>query len=266
MARKLGRRDRGGFTLIELLVVIAIIAILAAILFPVFAQAREAARKTSCSSNLRQLGIAMAMYRSDYDSKFAMSGWNTNYGGVVDTGFDWQNAIFTYVKNKQAYWCPSSTDIHNPNNETRDWNRTATDYLMNNNINQGREGAAESKVQAPADCVMLVEGHSDWGGPTCAPPWAGRVLENNYWCHEYSFWGNQSKLITGSWDGAGPHVWGLARHGGGAHAAYVDGHVKFAKGLDVNIQSNAQSVQKAEAAFPFRMTIDPNQAGGAWGP
>jgi prepilin-type N-terminal cleavage/methylation domain-containing protein/prepilin-type processing-associated H-X9-DG protein len=269
MARKKGRRNTLGFTLIELLVVIAIIAILAAILFPVFAQAREAARKTSCGSNLRQLGTAMAMYRQDYDSRFAMAGWNSNAGGVLDTGNDWQNAIFPYIKNKQAYWCPSSTDIHDLRNEARDWNRTATDYLMNNNINGGRAGALESKLAAPADCAMLIEGHSDWGGDAgpCYAAGSATPQTNNFWCNEYSTWGAQSKLITGAWDGhANYREWGLPRHQGGGQVCYADGHVKFVKNLQCTGPSSAESISKSESAIPWTRSMDPTQTSApAWG-
>src|SRR4051812_22206665 len=119
-----------GFTLIELLVVIAIIAILAAILFPVFAQAREQARKATCQSNLKQFSIAFAMYKADFDNKFPMGGWITAPNGTADwqgRSRDWHIAVFPYVKNKGVYNCPSSTDAHN--NPT-DWNRTSTDYLF----------------------------------------------------------------------------------------------------------------------------------------
>src|ERR1043165_1665795 len=81
---RLYRRPRRGFTLIELLVVIAIIAILAAILFPVFAQAREAARKASCQSNLKQLGASILMYAQGYDQELPWSGWNDVSGDTVD--------------------------------------------------------------------------------------------------------------------------------------------------------------------------------------
>lgn len=94
------------FTLIELLVVIAIIAILAAILFPVFAQAREAARKASCVSNVKQLMTGTLMYVQDYDERFP--GWDgrASWGMPQGTGW-WMNQIQPYIKNYGVYTCPS---------------------------------------------------------------------------------------------------------------------------------------------------------------
>ena len=91
---------RRGFTLIELLVVIAIIAILAAILFPVFARAREKARQASCSSNLKQIGLGLLMYAQDYDEKILLSG---NWDGAPY----WQLTIYPYTNNWQIFECPS---------------------------------------------------------------------------------------------------------------------------------------------------------------
>ena len=98
-----------GFTLIELLVVIAIIAILAAILFPVFARARENARRTSCLSNLKQIGLGLLQYTQDYDEQNSRS-WFVNSGASSATGsYKWMDAIFPYVKNEQLFNCPSHT-------------------------------------------------------------------------------------------------------------------------------------------------------------
>src|ERR1043166_5863798 len=98
------RRERG-FTLIELLVAIAIIAILAAILFPVFAQAREKARAISCLSNMKQLGTSLAMYATDYD------------GSLMQTSYEhptlkihWSYIVQPYVKNQQIFVCPSDSN------------------------------------------------------------------------------------------------------------------------------------------------------------
>ncbi|BCM88901.1 hypothetical protein IAD21_00743 [Abditibacteriota bacterium] len=89
------------FTLIELLVVIAIIAILAAILFPVFARARENARRSSCQSNLKQIGLGMLQYAQDYDEKTAKEDYNAVY--------TWRDAIYPYVKSEQIFMCPSDS-------------------------------------------------------------------------------------------------------------------------------------------------------------
>src|SRR4028118_1417409 len=105
------RRKNGAFTLIELLVVIAIIAILAAILFPVFAQAREKARQASCQSNLRQIGLALLQYNQDYDERFPQV---YNYDGAFGASVGspewwgvWMVQTEPYAKNRDIYRCPS---------------------------------------------------------------------------------------------------------------------------------------------------------------
>src|SRR5215813_1282794 len=109
------RKKTSGFTLIELLVVIAIIAILAAILFPVFAQAREKARAISCLSNSKQLGLAVMMYVQDYDETYpwAMNGPDGCGGPGCPGGPNqvdaWPDLVYPYVKNDGAYGCPSAS-------------------------------------------------------------------------------------------------------------------------------------------------------------
>jgi len=102
------------FTLIELLVVIAIIAILAAILFPVFARARENARRASCESNLKQIGLGIIMYTQDYDERMPASSANNSIGnGIVPPGDHSYNIVHyldPYVKSTQIFVCPSATD------------------------------------------------------------------------------------------------------------------------------------------------------------
>ncbi|MFW5868483.1 MAG: prepilin-type N-terminal cleavage/methylation domain-containing protein, partial [Armatimonadota bacterium] len=95
---------RKGFTLIELLVVIAIIAILAAILFPVFARAREKARQTSCLSNVKQLGLSLNMYAQDYDETLVPSRGKTGAGSWCV----WTHYTEPYRKNDQLLMCPTS--------------------------------------------------------------------------------------------------------------------------------------------------------------
>ena len=102
--RKLRFRMRKAFTLIELLVVIAIIAILAAILFPVFAQAKLAAKATQCVSNIRSMGQAIVLYQNDYEDTYPLAAYGTAEGGFLL----WHDLVDPYIKNKQVWHCPGS--------------------------------------------------------------------------------------------------------------------------------------------------------------
>ena len=174
----LQRWKKKGFTLIELLVVIAIIAILAAILFPVFAQAREAARKSSCQSNLKQLATAVMMYKQDYDEVFPAHRW-------PDATHDpWWWQIQPYTKNAGILVCPSNRNLVSINGGQRsaDNVRTHNDLraaLGNPIIGYGfseqytNGNTSDSAVQFPASKMMLMDSrhsllpHWDWNWRAC---------------------------------------------------------------------------------------------------
>lgn len=217
------RRRSSGFTLIELLVVIAIIAILAAILFPVFAQAREKARQASSGSNARQLGLAINMYKQDYDERFPFGGWLPNNDGSLE----WQNSTAPYIKNRGIFRCASSADDdEDPTNpQAWAWNRNPVSYLYNNMLGRDRRPPSDALVKQPADCWLVLDGHSDWGGMS-GVDWMGRP--NTVWLMEDTTFGDAASLVNGwlSWQG---FTWGLPRHNGGANVTYTDGHVKWQK-------------------------------------
>jgi prepilin-type N-terminal cleavage/methylation domain-containing protein/prepilin-type processing-associated H-X9-DG protein len=128
--RRFVSRPRG-FTLIELLVVIAIIAILAAILFPVFARARENARKTSCLSNLKQLGLSIMQYTQDYDETFPLG--HAQQGGSDWINDGWQQAVQPYTKSINVFMCPSDTNAgaQSPKAPDYPWRGVGISYAAN---------------------------------------------------------------------------------------------------------------------------------------
>lgn len=181
---------RRAFTLIELLVVIAIIAILAAILFPVFAQARESARKAACQSNLKQIGNALMMYMQDYDGNFPNAAveprpWGPNddpnfcaqvpyipartrCSRVELRGTGWRgwvsNVLLPYEKNSQIYRCPSRSDTWGQTN----WRNPdgTNSYGYNFRSLGGAWGTQptipESRIEAPAGLAVMWDSANDW--------------------------------------------------------------------------------------------------------
>jgi prepilin-type N-terminal cleavage/methylation domain-containing protein len=160
---------RRAFTLIELLTVIAIIAILAGILFPVFAKAREKAEQTQCINNVKQLGTAVNMYATDYDSKLPVIG-DTN------APLYWPATLYPYTKNDQILICPASTLDQNWSNSATPKPNTGADgvsYGFNSNLNMVRI----TRMSEPARTVMIFDCRTDGGN--CWGNDAGRCRANH---------------------------------------------------------------------------------------
>ncbi len=212
---------RRGFTLIELLVVIAIIAILAAILFPVFARAREKARQTSCLSNVKELMLGNLMYAQDYDETYVY--WTTGIGDAHPESNAWWAAIYPYVKNADVYCCPSNpcsnvdyATYHYHN--THFWKSPSWMYGMNPNVQYESGGLKLAQIQYPAQLIVLGDSchgmGDDWR--MCFPDAPG------------SWSSSPSKCDIARTD-QNPD-W--ARHNGGNNYGFADGHAKWMKSSD----------------------------------
>jgi prepilin-type processing-associated H-X9-DG protein/prepilin-type N-terminal cleavage/methylation domain-containing protein len=228
------------FTLIELLVVIAIIAILAAILFPVFAQAREKARQISCLSNTKQMGLAILQYNQDFDETYPISYYAFAPGrfSASLTPVSWPRIIQPYVKNTRIFQCPSeqSTVGNVPGTGDDAASRYPVSYSFNyfltgNFSPTGIPGSNLAKVQKPAQTVMIVDGASqpqlnvnpaNWPQKKNAAAVAGAPDTANRTAWLLVHAGTQP--VVNFADYGAP----LARHGGRLNVLWADGHAKSA--------------------------------------
>jgi len=179
---------RRGFTLIELLVVIAIIAILAAILFPVFARAREKARQSSCLSNVKQIMLAWLAYAQDYDERTVLTVYGPNE-------CKWYNTLVPYIKNSELFKCPSDPDITIAYSMPYSWGYYRLCHGPNGSSYGG--GLPIAKIVYPAEVMAMGE---------CATL------------------GNGAFSSTGQW---GYGRWAPNRHNEGMNCGFPDGHAKW---------------------------------------
>ncbi|MBU0606994.1 MAG: DUF1559 domain-containing protein [Armatimonadetes bacterium] len=199
---------RRGFTLIELLVVIAIIAILAAILFPVFAKAREKARQSSCASNLKQIALAFLQYAQDYDER--ITGYQANVG-------PWNYLIEPYIKNTQVQACPSA--------QYGQWS-----YGFNYGGLPIPVGLGQ--IAKPSETVMIGDAaRISTPTPDDGNPASWTAVANCHWQMAFPGAGpwNPGSCCTAPIGGRRMH----ARHNEGANFAWCDGHVKWDKGMQL---------------------------------
>ncbi len=229
------------FTLIELLVVIAIIAILAAILFPVFAQAKAAAKKTACLSNGNQIGIALLLYLNDYDDVYPQEHPSTSNPAVDDADAQLENVDFgsplldilpyvasNNVNKTQLYYCPMDPDPHgltlldsSGNCLSNGAPPPSPGYLTSVLLNAYYLfGMNQSQVSAPSQSVYINERNSS-DCDVHYHPWLGEVGDAS---------GNPYTSVLPSAPDAGIPVFAIAstRHGSGSNGSYCDGHSRWA--------------------------------------
>lgn len=267
------------FTLIELLVVIAIIAILAAILFPVFAQAKEAAKKTSCVSNSKQNATAVLMYNTDYDGVFGQSAYSSTFtNGCVLPGSNAKiysifDAIQVYTKNTQIFTCPSKPDaimwkdkVLTPLGLQVEGLITVASYAPNFALFEdpavpptgqpgtcpGHTTAGDNVVSesALADVVNTPMFYDAKHQPMGVPNQEVRDVDPNYLTNSY---------YSPPGPFSGQNFPGTARHSNVIVLNFADGHSKtFAKAGNINIANAPATYGSTTLAKVFRLPYDLN--------
>ena len=224
--------QRFGFTLIELLVVIAIIAILAAILFPVFAKVREKARQTACLSNEKQQTLGMLQYVQDYDDTFPRVYGNGSQTNLSDT-VGWADAIQPYIKSTGVFHCPDDPSAFT----TQPWSTNYSSYAANGSISlynsaiNAQSGQTESVFYEPTLTILILE--QDTYNAANYMPWYLSGSQNGFYCGV----GGSGPILYQRAHGdsncqaqaLSMNVSTYGRHTLGANYGFADGHVKWCR-------------------------------------
>jgi prepilin-type N-terminal cleavage/methylation domain-containing protein/prepilin-type processing-associated H-X9-DG protein len=240
------RMRKKGFTLIELLVVVAIIAIIAAILFPVFAKAREKARQTVCLSNMRQIGTAMMMYCQDYDDCFplVMRDDTVNYS-------DWCNDLYPYIKSLEIFHCPSSSLPWSHPAAVGAWfwysypsyslNVYMARFILNSQgpyiYRPESFHCRQDSVPCPSSFILVLEG----GGSEVKDPGMMVTAEGIYYGQGVGELGVDCSKVPEPWRQDALK----SRHNGGYNVTYGDGHAAW-----INIHKMAELSWSAMSSSP----------------
>jgi prepilin-type N-terminal cleavage/methylation domain-containing protein/prepilin-type processing-associated H-X9-DG protein len=224
MSRASVRTRPAGFTLIELLVVIAIIAILAAILFPVFAQARAKARQASCLSNLKQIGLGAMMYSQDYDEMIVpiqvysgvpttplVNWYNSQLGTVIDPK---GGLLYPYMKNTEIQDCLEGKHIAKPSTTLPEFPALGCNArVMRSLLGSGSQGISMARVQEPASTVLMADAAQRSAS-------TGQLVKTATTIGPIGL--NNADAFTSSATFHG-------RHTGGGNVAWLDGHASVAR-------------------------------------
>jgi prepilin-type N-terminal cleavage/methylation domain-containing protein/prepilin-type processing-associated H-X9-DG protein len=242
---------RKGFTLIELLVVIAIIAILAAILFPVFAQAREKARAAACLSNTKQIALAFEMYTQDYDehtpggclAQFDCGGTLIDDQGQPSKTCCYRSALWVmlpYIKSPQVFVCPSLTAWNYPN-----WRPQRGTYAENRHA--AEDGHSLADFDQPSNLVAFADARVPW-------------IDDLSGLYLHCRIGNGTFCVLYGPGGKGCINCGADRtdwHNGGINQAFVDGHAKWSKLSQITYSQWLVGLARTDPKYNCPITIHP---------